>query len=145
MKTVLCLLALISLTISSSAQGAGCPTGQKKDEATLVQMEQTWVRVVQQHNRAGLGCLLAAEFEEAEADGQLMNRAQMLATADSSQDAQVELSELHAHIYGDVAYVRGIGLAKRGNQTTAKTRFTDIFVYRDGRWQCVAGHESRFP
>jgi hypothetical protein len=24
----------------------------------------------------------------------------------------------------------------------AKVRFTDVYVYREGRWQCVAGHES---
>ena len=24
----------------------------------------------------------------------------------------------------------------------ARVRFTDIFVYRDGRWQAVAGHET---
>jgi len=23
-----------------------------------------------------------------------------------------------------------------------RVRFTDIYVYREGRWQCVAGHES---
>jgi hypothetical protein len=24
----------------------------------------------------------------------------------------------------------------------ARVRFTDVYVYREGRWQCVAGHES---
>jgi hypothetical protein len=27
-------------------------------------------------------------------------------------------------------------------KTVARVRFTDVYVYRDGRWQCVAGHES---
>jgi hypothetical protein len=26
-----------------------------------------------------------------------------------------------------------------------KVRFTDIYVYREGRWQCVAGQESLVP
>jgi len=26
---------------------------------------------------------------------------------------------------------------------TARSRFTDVFVRRDGRWQIVAGHSSR--
>ena len=25
------------------------------------------------------------------------------------------------------------------------SRFTDVFVWRDGRWQIVAGHSSRIP
>jgi hypothetical protein len=27
----------------------------------------------------------------------------------------------------------------------ARVRFTDVFVYRDGRWQAVAGHETLMP
>jgi hypothetical protein len=27
-------------------------------------------------------------------------------------------------------------------KTVARVRFTDIYVYRDGRWQAVAAHES---
>lgn len=145
MKTVFCMLMLSSLAVCPLAYGAGCPKGQKKDEATLVQMEKTWAGVVEQHDLAGLACILAVEFEEAESTGQLMNRAQMLSTADSYGTVHYELSELHAHIYGDVGYVRGVGVAKRDDQPPVKTRFTDIFVYRDGRWQCVAGQESRFP
>ncbi len=131
--------------LCSLAHGAGCPTGQEKNEATLVQVEETWARVVEHHDLPGLGCILAVEFEEAGATGQLTNRAQMLSVADSSRGAHYELSEMHAHIYGDVAYVRGVGVVRRGGQPPVKTRFTDIFVYREGRWQCVAGHESRFP
>jgi hypothetical protein len=43
------------------------------------------------------------------------------------------------------AYVRGIGVNSENGRPSGKTRFTDIFVYRDGRWQCIAGHDSRFP
>lgn len=42
-------------------------------------------------------------------------------------------------------YVRGIGVNSENGRPSGKTRFTDIFVYRDERWQCVAGHDSRFP
>jgi ketosteroid isomerase-like protein len=134
-----------ALFLCSLAQGAGCPTDQKKNEATLVQVEETWARAVERHDLPALECILAAEFEEAGAAGQLTNRAQMLSAADNSRDAHYQLSAMHAHIYGDVAYVRGVGVVRRGGQPPVKTRFTDIFVYRQGRWQCVAGHESHFP
>jgi hypothetical protein len=52
---------------------------------------------------------------------------------------------MHAHVFGDFGYVRGVGVARKGSARPVKTRFTDIFVYREGRWQWVAGHESRFP
>ena len=133
------------LLLCSSAHGATCPTGQVKDEAALVQIEHTWVRAVEQHDPAALGCILADEFEEADFDGSLINRPTMLASATKPGNGHDELADLHARIYGDLAYVRGIGVHIENGRPMGKTRFTDIFVYRDGRWQCVAGHDSRFP
>jgi ketosteroid isomerase-like protein len=140
MKTTLSMLLLCSF-----AHAAACPTGQMKNEASLVQIEENWVRVVEQHDVPALGCILATEFEEAGATGQLIGRSQMLATAATARDAQSELSQMHAHVYGDFAYIRGVAVTRNGSQPPVKARFTDIFIYREGRWQCVAGHESRFP
>ena len=141
MKSVFPLLLLCSL-----AHGADCPTGQRKDPAALVQIEQVWLQAAEQHDIAALGCILAVEFEEADFDGSLIERRAMLASAATSSTVHFELSDLHAHVYGNFAYVRGLG-GTRGNDGKfhAKNRFTDFFVYRDGRWQCVAGHESHFP
>jgi ketosteroid isomerase-like protein len=144
MKGVLPLSLLCSL-----AHGAVCPMGQLKDPATLVQIEHVWVRAADQHDVAALGCILADEFEEADFTGSLIDRSAMLASAANRGNVQpaVELSDLHAHLYGDFAYVRGLAVIRSddGKPPVKKSRFTDIFIYRDGRWQCVAGHESHFP
>lgn len=140
MRTVIPLLLWCSL-----AYGAGCPTGQAKDEATLVQIEHEWLRAAEQHDLAVLGCILAADFEEANFSGALIDRSAMLASAAKPSNGHFELADLRAHVSGDFAYVRGKGVRNDNGVRTDKTRFTDIFVYREGRWQCVAGHESRFP
>src|SRR5579862_9283624 len=139
--------AFAFLLLSSIAYGSSCPIGQPKDQATLIQIEQVWLKADEQHDIARLGCILADEFEEADFDGSLIDRARMLASAAKPGNSNVhfELSDLHAHIYGDTAYVRGIGVGTENGRPKRKNRFTDIFVYRDGRWQCVAGHESHFP
>ena len=143
MKSVFPLLLFCSL-----AHGAVCPKGQPKDQAALVQIEHAWVRAAEQHDTAALGCILADEFEEADFAGSLIDRPAMLASAANRSKAQpaVELSDLHAHVYGDFAYARGLAVIRSDDgKPPVKSRFTDIFVYRDGRWQCVAGHESHFP
>jgi ketosteroid isomerase-like protein len=143
MKSVFPLLLLCSL-----AHGAVCPTGQPKDEAALVQIEQVWLRAVEQHDIAALGCILADEFEEADFRGSLIDRSAMLASAANRGKAQpaVELSDLHARVYSDFAYARGLAMIRSDDgKSPVKSRFTDIFIYREGRWQCVAGHESHFP
>ena len=140
MKTGFWLLLLCSL-----AHGAACRTGERKDEATLVQIEEKWARIPEQHDVTALKCILAADFEEAGAAGELIDRSQMLVSATGHSDRHSKLSEMHAHVYGDFAYVRGKAVTSGGTQPTVRSRFTDIFVYREGRWQCVAGHESHFP
>ena len=141
MKSLFPLLLLCSL-----AHGAGCPTGQRKDRAALVQLEQVWLRAAEQHDLVALGCILADEFEEAGFDGSLIGRPAMLASAAKPSTVHFELSDLHAQVYGNFAYVRGLGGTRSDDgKFHAKNRFTDIFVYRDGRWQCVAGHESHLP
>ena len=142
MKIVFPLLLLCSL-----AHAADCPSGQAKDQATLIQIEHTWLRADEQHDTAMLSCILADEFEEADFEGSLIDRQTMLAhtAKPGKSNVHFELTDLQAHIYGDTAYVRGIGVGTDNGRVTARNRFTDIFVYRDGRWQCVAGHESHFP
>jgi hypothetical protein len=138
--------ATACLLLSCLAHGADCAAGQMKDEAALVQIERTWAQALEKHDSAMLECILANDFEEAGPDGQLFDRSNMLSRARNTQEVHYELSEMHAHVYGDAGYVRGMGVAMGGDgKIRAKTRFTDVFVYRDGRWQCVAGHESMFP
>jgi ketosteroid isomerase-like protein len=140
MWTATSVMVLVSL-----AHGAPCPTGQAKDQATLIEIEQTWQRVVEKQDVAALQCILADDFEEADFRGSLIDRSAMLASAAKPSNGHYELADLHAHVYGDFAYVRGKGVRNNEGVRTEQTRFTDIFVYRDGRWQCVAGHESHFP
>jgi hypothetical protein len=77
---------------------------------------------VEQHDLAALGCILADEFEEADFDGSLINRSTMLASATKPGNGHDELADLHAHIYGDLAYVRSIGVHIENGRPTGKTR-----------------------
>ena len=87
---------LLALVVLPLACWASCPSGQTKDEAALVQLEQTWAKALEQRDGAAVGCILAAEFEDADPNGKVL----------------------------------------------ARVRFTDILVYRDGRWVAVAAQES---
>jgi len=125
-----------------------CPVGQPqpKDGSALVQNEQTWARALEQRDSAALSCLLAKEFEDAGPDGALEDRDTTLAKAAQHQPVHHELTEMHAYVNGDFGYIRGLATAVDGHgKVQARVRFTDIYVYRDGRWQAVAAHESMLP
>jgi len=138
-----CLLALCPMAFAGP-----CPVGQPqtKDATALVRNEQTWARALEQRDSASLSCLLAKEFEDAGPDGALEDRDTTLAKAAKHQPFHHELTEMHAHVHGDFGYIRGLATAVNAQgKTQARVRFTDIYVYRDGRWQAVAAHESMLP
>ena len=141
MKLAFWLLVLCPLGVASP-----CPTGKTKDEAALVQLEQKWAQALEQQDVSTLACILADEFEDADISGAVSDRSQTLAHAADHPGVHHELSELHARVYGDAGYIRGVATALTDHgPVPLKVRFTDVYVYRDGRWQCVAGHESSFP
>ena len=48
-------------------------------------------------------------------------------------------------LFGDAAVVRGrttVSARMNGAPVSARIRFTDVFIRRDGRWQAVASHAS---
>lgn len=138
MKYVWLVLALSPLTYA-----APCPAGQSKDAIALVQAEQTWAHALERGDRAALDCILAEEFEDAGPDGSLTDRATTLAKASKPRPVHNELTELHPQVHGGFGYIRGLATATDATgKVLARVRFTDVYVYRDGRWQCVAGHES---
>ena len=137
---------LFCLLILSPLARAACPSGQPKNENVLMEIERTWARSLEQQDVQALGCILATEFQDADPQGALFNRDATLAKAGVRRSIHHDLSETDAHIFGDAGYIRGLATAvgPQGN-VVAKVRFTDIYVYRDGRWQAVAAHESMIP
>jgi hypothetical protein len=131
------------LLLSSVGYAAPCPAAQAKDGSALVAAEQNWARSLEHQDVLTLGCILADEFEDAGPDGKLTDRATTLAKAAQPRAVHHELSDLHPHVQGEFGYIRGQAAAVDAQgKTVARVRFTDVYVYRDGRWQCVAGHES---
>lgn len=138
MKYALGVLLLCRLVVA-----APCPTGEARDNNTLIQIEQTWARALEQRDTASLSCILGAEFEDAGPDGTLTGRATILAKAAEHPALHHALSDLRAHVESDFGYIRGLATAiDAQGKIVARVRFTDIYVYREGRWQCVAGQES---
>ena len=133
------------LLLCPLAHGLSCPT-QARDEDALIQVEQTWARALEQKDISALACILADEFEDANAAGALSDRSTILKRTEKNPGSHHKLSDIHAHVYGDAGYVRGLATALTADRRPKViVRFTDVYVYRDGRWQCVAGHESEVP
>jgi ketosteroid isomerase-like protein len=132
----------VVLLISLAAQAA-CPSNQPKNEATLLELEQNWAAALSRRDADTVACMVADEFEEADVDGALHSRAQMLAHIPQRKPGSNHLAELRAHVDGNFGFVRGLNqVLDPTGKVKARVRFTDVFTYRDGRWQAILAHES---
>ncbi|MGO9404617.1 MAG: nuclear transport factor 2 family protein [Terriglobales bacterium] len=139
---ILPLLAL-PLALTLSAPAADCPKNQPKTEAALIQLEQNWAAALNRKEAAAVACLLADEFEDVDVDGSLHTRSQTLEHIPNRKPGVNQLSELRAHVEGNSGFTRGLAtLVDASGKVVARVRFTDVFTYRAGRWQAIAGQES---
>src|SRR5258708_33025331 len=141
MHVVLCVWTRIVLALLPLA--ANCPAAEAKDGNALIQLEQAWASALEVHDSGAVGCILAREFQDTDPNGTLRDRAETLAQIPHRRPGKNILSELDPHVFGDFGYIRGLATLVDGQgKILAQVRFTDIYLYRDQRWQAIAGQES---
>lgn len=149
MKTSLAIVLLVfagSLFAQKQSTPPGTP-GQIKDEL---------IRIEHEIGRANLQCdfhyferIEAEEFIFTDASGNVSNKRQDLAGEKDCRksDAQYDIDDTDVRMYPISAVVTGrVTITRKdkdGKVITRKSRFTDVFVWRDATWQLVAGHSSR--
>jgi len=135
--------AVLLMLCVAVAYAANCPADQPRSDGALVEIEERWASALDTGNTTALDCILAADFEDAGPDGKLTDRRDALDKAAHHKPIRHELSDLHAHVKGDFGYIRGMAtVVDQHSKVVQRVRFTDVYEYREGRWQCVAGHES---
>jgi ketosteroid isomerase-like protein len=134
---------LVVLLALAAAALADCPKDQPKTGATLVELEQNWAAALNRKDVAAVACILADEFEDADVDGSLRARKETLEHIPNKKPGSNQLSELRGYVEGNMGFTRGLATLVDGSgKVVARVRFTDVFTYRDGRWQALAGQES---
>ena len=141
------LLLLASLVPAISASGA-----QSKpvlsDQQVLIKLERDWDAAFHRKDVAFIESVLAEEFVSTYGDGTRGDRAKelKLAAEFNQQIDSSTLDEFVVKVYGDTAVVwftqRMVG-PSNGQRLEVTYRYIDVFVLRDGRWQCVASQSTK--
>jgi ketosteroid isomerase-like protein len=116
---------------------------QERSEKALLEMENRWVTALDHRDPKGVDCLLAEDFLDSDASGQLRTRQQVLDAVPKRKTYAQHLEDLRARVYGDTGIVRGVNrISDKEGKEVARVRFTDVFRYRDGQWRAISGHET---
>jgi len=141
------LLLLASLVPAISASGAQLKP-VLSDQQILIKLERDWDAAFHRKDVAFIESVLDDEFVSTYGDGSRGDRAKelKLATEFNQQIDSSTLDEFVVKVYGDTAVVwftqHMVGPSK-GQRLEVTYRYIDVFVLRDGRWQCVASQSTK--
>lgn len=141
-KSLLCLLVMCAAIALAQAQNA--PTKRNlSDDAELRAAEQSLVDAERDGDIASLDRMLAEEFVATGATGVQTPKKDFIEWYSPKHYKYMTAEELDIRVYGSAAVV--LGKCRQLNLNAGEeeaTRFTDVWVKRDGRWLIVAEHFS---
>ena len=109
--------------------------------AQLLQAENHWLQV--EDDPDALELILAPDFLHVVGAGIITKDEQlsyMRKHPSPKQGPDKHFEDMHIRVYGNVGIVNGVVVANEAG-TTRRTLFTDVFAYRDGKWQAVSAQE----
>jgi ketosteroid isomerase-like protein len=148
MTTTRPMLLLLAFLVPAFSASGGQSQPVRSDQQNLIKLERDWDAAFHRKDVAFIDSVLAEEFVSTYGDGTRGDRAKELKLA-SEFNQQIDsstLDDFSVKIYGDTAVVwftqHMVGPSK-GQRLEVTYRYIDVFVMRDGRWQCVASQSTK--
>lgn len=144
MKEWMLMPALVLTMAMAGAQARDA----KQDERAILQAEAALCEAFESGDAAYLRDALDPRFTLVDSRGTVTNLEQNLQEV-QAREPRYETFRNHGQsirIYGDTAIITGVTSVKGtagGEAFAADFRFTDTWLYRDGRWLLAASHASR--
>ncbi len=148
MKRMLLVAALVFAVLpfglaQEKAPAAGKETGTNTIEEEIKNLENQWNEAELKHDGATMSRILADDVIDTSGMGYVQGKKQDLADLKSGEPKleSSTVDDMKVRVYGNVAVVNGHYTQKgtyKGKDISGEGRFTDVFVKRSGRWQCVS-------
>ena len=141
----------LSWMLAAACLAVAAPADSQPDRSTretLIELERSWNDAVYTGDVDVIEGLLADEFRGTYDDGSRGDKARELELVANFNQAVISAvqDDFRVAIYGDTAVVwftlHLVGL-RQGQEAELTLRYTDVWIRRDGRWQCVSAHSTR--
>ena len=140
MNSILTILFVCAIFPSYVSQAARHPS---KDREVLIALEQEWLHA---SDAVTLDRILASDFVHVVPVDHFLTKQEHIdwtVKHPEAKERHTRFDKVQVRLYGDVGIVNGSVIASDPNgKELDRTMFTDVFVYRDGRWQAVNGQEN---
>jgi ketosteroid isomerase-like protein len=129
----------------SSSPAAVMPSKKSTPEATIRDIEDKWEASVMKHDPSVAQAYLADDFRGVSSKGKVMSKSNLLAEIKKDTDVYTSTKngKVEVRVFGgQFALTTGtsteVGKTKDGQAFKRTFRWTDVWVLRKDKWQCVA-------
>ncbi len=134
--------ALVFIALAFSIGNCSASAELTANEQTFLKLQHDWAVARKTADMSFLESFYAKEFTVGSMTGGESTRAEDMAMFSSGdlKPAVIEDTAMHVSIFGATAMVTGLEHLEgsyRGSSGKFDLRFTNVFVYRDGRWQII--------
>lgn len=112
-------------------------------EKQIKDLETQWNDAALNHDAATMNRILAQDVIDTSSTGRVQGKAEDLADLKLGEPKleSSSVDDMKVRVYGNVAVVNGHYVQKgtyKGKDISGEGRFTDVFVRRQGHWECVS-------
>jgi hypothetical protein len=148
MKKLIVAMVLVMVASCLIFGQAKAPQKSTAAEQELMKLEKDWGDAAIKRDLSYFERNLADEYTGTDFEATIWTKASSIAALKSGEDVVTSavVDDMKVRIYADTAVITGRSTVKeqlKGKDITGQYRWTDTWIKRDGRWQCVASHSSK--
>jgi uncharacterized protein (TIGR02246 family) len=158
-RTITRAFLLVSIAVAccpaARAQSAAAvtPAQEAAIEAGIKDLSAQWSTAYLKNDPSILERIWAPDFVYVEPSGHRFTKAEGIAALKTGSEKHTisEASSIDVRVYGggtvavDIGDYKEAGHDKDGKPFERRSRFTNVWVLKDGAWRCVSGHASVIP
>jgi ketosteroid isomerase-like protein len=149
MKRISIAVGVVVLVFAIAIQAQTPPQTQTESvEQELIKLENDWLQAFFKKDIAFSDRFLADDYMGTDEHGNVKTKAQEIAEIKAGAHLSTSgvQDNIKVRVYGDAAVVTGRNIMKglfEAKEYSSPYLWTDTFIKRGGRWQCVASHVSK--
>ena len=144
-------LCVFTIALCASFSVYGQPKPElSKAEQEVRKLERDWLDAYEKRDVPAMTTIVADDFMITFSDGSIQTKPQIIESLKrpGGPSSKFVTEDVQSRVYGDTVILTGVVVTEwkqNDKPMTDRSRYTDTYVKRNGRWQVVASHLSNAP
>ena len=140
--------ALVVVTFSTFAAAAQQSPALTPAEVEVRKLERAWLDAYEKKDVTAMTAIVADDFTITFSDGSIQTKPQIIESLKrpGGTTSKFTTENVQSRVYGETVILIGLVVSEwkqNGQPMSDRSRYTDTYVKRNGKWQVVASHLSK--